>query len=296
MNIMRRIGFLALAGGMCAGAHAAEGAGSTYAAGADNFLLAAVPPPGFYVLQFANFYQADRVNDDHGDAVPIPGFKLNANVTATRMIWSSPYSLLGGNLVAHMVLPLVNLSLSAGGLSQTKTGLGDITFGPAVAHHYSPNLHSVLGFDIVAPSGVYRQTDMVNIGRNYWSLQPLFAMAYTDPQGFNGDFKATLNLNRTNHATDYRSGREFILDYCAGAGFGAGWVAGVSGYYVHQLSDDTQHGADLANTRGRGFAAGPALMYNNGKGWILTAKVQREFGERNRAQGNALVFRTSIPL
>ncbi|MRV70484.1 hypothetical protein GJ700_01955 [Duganella sp. FT92W] len=276
-------------------AQAAEGGGSTYAAGADNFLLGAVPPPGLYVLQFANFYEADRLNDSRGEAVPIPGFSLHANVTATRIVWSSPYPVWGGNLVAHAVLPVVNLTLDAGGASQSKTGLGDVTFGPAVAHHYSPNLHSVVGFDLVAPTGRYNKTDMLNVGRNYWSLQPLFTMAYTDAQGFNGDFKATLNLNRTNSATRYRSGNEFILDYAAGYGFGPGWVAGVSGYYMRQLSDDTLNGVKLPDRKGRGASIGPSLMYNNGKGWILTAKLQRELGERNRAQGHALALRTTVP-
>jgi hypothetical protein len=210
-------------------------------------------------------------------------------------VWSTPAVVAGGNVLLHAIVPLVDLKVEVPGMSQSKTGLGDITFGPAVAFHHSPSLHSVLGFDFVAPSGGYDQGDLTNIGRNYWSFQPLVAVSQIDPAGFNGDFKLTFNLNQRNGDTDYRSGNEVYLDYSAGWGLGNGWVLGAGGYAMRQLSDDTHAGASVPDSKGSAFAIGPSLKYDNGKGWFITAKWQREMSVRNRPEGSALWIKTILP-
>lgn len=274
---------------------ATEGGGSTYNPGVENFLVGAAPPPGFYVLEYLLSYRATRLNDNGGNALPIPGFSVKANAVATRLIWSTDMRVGTGNVVLHSIFPLVDLRVSVPGLTQHKTGLGDVTFGAGIAYHHSPNLHSVVDIDFVAPTGRYDAADLANVGRNYWSMQPLYTVSYIDPTGFNGDFKATLNLNRRNRDTGYRSGNEFILDYSAGWGLGNGWTVGVGGYWYQQLGDDELNGATVPNAKGKGFAIGPSLKYDNGKGWFLTAKVQKETSASNRPQGTALWVKTSVP-
>lgn len=297
MNMLRSaapwISALALLG--AGTAQATEGGGSTYNPGVENFLVGAAPPPGFYVLEYLTHYRANKVMDNNGNVATPPDFKLRATAAATRFIWSTPTQVAGGNLVMHAIVPLVDLKVSVGPFSQSKTGLGDITFGPGIAYHHSPALHSVVGLDFVAPTGRYKSTDQVNIGRNYWSLQPLYTVSYINPNGFNGDFKATLNLNGKNSATQYASGDEFILDYSAGYGLGNGWVVGVGGYVYEQLNNDKQNGASLANSKASSFAIGPSLKYDNGKGWFITAKLQKEMNAKNRPEGTALWVKTIIP-
>ncbi len=291
----RGLSLLALAGALCTGAFATEGGGSTYPLGTENFTAGAAPPPGLYVLEYLNYYTASRVNDNAGNAVPIPGFKVRAVAAATRLIWVTPHEALGGNVTAHTILPLVDLSVRAGGASDSRTGLGDVTVGGAIAWHHSPQLHSVVGLDAVLPTGAYDRTRQANIGRNYLSLQPLGVLTWMDPSGFNGDVKATLNFNRTNSDTNYRSGRELIVDYAAGWGLGNGWVVGVGGYVYRQWSDDKVGGVALAGTRGRSQSIGPSVRYANDKGWLITAKVEKEFGARNRAQGSQFWLKTTVP-
>lgn len=150
--------------------------------------------------------------------------------------------------------------------------------------------------DVVAlSSSEYTATDAVNVGRNHWSLQPLYTVSYINPTGFNADFKATLNINGKNSDTQYKSGNEFILDYSAGYGLGNGWVAGVGGYVYEQLSNDKQGGVTLANRKASSFAFGPSIKYDNGKGWFITAKLQTEMNARNRPEGTALWVKTIVP-
>lgn len=276
-------------------AFATEGGGSTYIPGGDIFLQGAVPPPGFYVLQYGNVTEATKLKGSDGNTLPVPGFKARVAATATRLVWSTPYQFAGGNLVLHGILPLVDLKVSAAGASEHRSGLGDVTFGPGLATHYSEHLHSVIGVDFIAPTGGYTRGNLANIGRNYWSVTPLYAMSYTDPSGFNGDFKANLNINRRNADTGYTSGKEFILDFTAGHAVAPGWIAGVSGYFYRQISDDRLNGAAVPNARARSMALGPAFKYDNGKGWLFTAKLQKEFSARNRSEGASLILKTAIP-
>jgi hypothetical protein len=276
-------------------AHAGEGGGSSYNGGVENYLTGAAPPPGFYVVEYGNVYRADKLKDALGNDVPLPVFKVAANALATRFVWSTKTMVAGGNVVWHAIVPLVDLKVTVPGLSQRKTGLGDITFGPAIAFHHSPSLHSVAALDFVAPVGGYDKNDLTNIGRNYWSIQPVYTVSTINRAGFNGDFKLTGNFSRRNGDTDYKSGNEIYLDYSAGWGLGNGWVLGVGGYVMRQLSNDTSAGASVPDSKGSAFAIGPSLMYDNGKGWFITAKWQREMSARNRAEGSALWIKTILP-
>ena len=274
---------------------ATEGGGSTYPVGAENHLAGAAPPPGVYVLEYVNVYSADRVNDGQGQAVPIPGFKVNAVAAATRIAWVTNTPVMGGQLVAHAILPLVKVKVSAAGRSSSSSGLGDVSLGAGVAWHHSPQLHSVAALDIVLPVGRYDAARPVNVGRNYASIQPAYLVSWIDPNGLNADAKIGLNLNRTNKDTGYRSGNELNIDYALGWGLGNGWVLGVGGNIYQQLSDDKRLGQSVPGAKGRAYSAGPNLKYDSGKGWFITAKLAREFSVRSRSEGTQFWIKTTIP-
>lgn len=274
---------------------ATEGGGSTYPIGAENHLAGAAPPPGVYVLEYVNHYSASQLNDGAGQAVPVPGFKVQAVAAATRIAWVTDTPVLGGQLVAHAILPLVRVKVSAAGQSSSRSGLGDVSLGTGVAWHHSPQLHSVAAVDLVLPVGSYDVNRAVNIGRNHASLQPAYLVSWIDPNGLNADAKIALNLNRTNKATGYRSGTEFNIDYALGWGLGNGWVLGVGGHLYQQIGDDKLNGQTVSGSKGRAYAAGPNLKYDGGKGWFITAKLSREFSVRSRTEGTSFWLKTTIP-
>jgi hypothetical protein len=277
-------------------AQAAEGGGSTYSGGVENFLSGAAPPPGFHLLGYLQHYRADTLKDNAGRNAPVPpDFKVQATAAVLRGVWVTQQPLLGGQVLAEAVLPLVDLKVTAGGSSDHATGLGDLTLGAGIAWHHSPSLHSVLALDVVLPTGRYDTAEAANLGRNYLSLQPLYTLSHIDPAGFNADFKAAFTLNRTNGDTDYRSGNELFVDYAAGWGLGNGWVVGAGGYLRRQFSDDRLAGTRLDGSRARAFAIGPSVAFNNGQGWFITAKWQRESSVRNTLQGSALWVKAVVP-
>lgn len=286
---MHKHKFLALAALMMAigTAQAAEGGGSVYPHGTENFMAGALPPPGIYGMVFANAYRANRVNDSNGKNLNVPGFKVRANVVAPRLVFRPDLKVAGGDVVAHVIAPLVDLSVSTPVGTQSKTGLGDLTVGVGLGYHHSPQLHSVVALDAYLPTGRYTKGDIANIGRNYSALEPVYALSYIDQGGFNGDIKMGYILNQRNTATDYKSGNEFHFDYAVGWGVGNGWTLGLGGYYKKQITSDSGSGAALGENKTAGFAIGPNINFDSGKGWLVTAKWQQESGVKNGVQGNA---------
>ncbi|MEX5669023.1 transporter, partial [Pseudomonas neuropathica] len=145
------------------------------------------------------------LRDNRGDKVPVD-FRVRANSVAPRLIWVTEQRVLGGSLAFHALVPLVDLKVTVNGQSQSKQGLGDIIFGPALGFHHSEKLHSILALDFIAPSGEYDGGDLANIGRNYWVIEPVLAVSFVDPNGLNVDAKTMYDFNLRNDATDYRSG------------------------------------------------------------------------------------------
>mgnify|MGYP003601954776 CR=1 FL=1 len=273
---------------------ATEGGGTSYPLGAENYMSGAMPPPGVYGQLFVNHYEADNLRGNDGDKLPVD-FRVRANAITPRLIWVSDYSLFGASVALHAIVPLVDLKVELNGQSQSKQGLGDIIFGPALGFHHSEKFHSILALDMIAPSGRYDRDDLANTGRNYWVIEPVYAMSYIDPNGFNLDAKLMYDFNRENPATDYRSGQEFHVDYALGWGLGNGWVLGVGGYYYRQTTDDRQDGERIEDNKGRALAIGPSIKYSGTNGWFVTAKWEQETQVRNRAQGDAYWVKLTVP-
>ena len=61
------------------------------------------------------------------------------------------------------------------------------------------------------------------------------------------------------------------------------------------LKADSGAGA-TGDNKYRGFAIGPNVKYDSGKGWFVTAKWQKEVKIKNGAQGDALWVKAVFPL
>lgn len=283
----------------CAPAYATEGGGSIYPNGVENFLLGAMPPPGFYPLVYGTKYRATELRDDRGNdiAAAIGGFKADVAGVIPRFIWVTEQRVFGGQLAVHAIVPLLNVDVRVGQNQNRNTGIGDINLAAALGYHVSPALHYVVALEANAPTGRYDRKDVASIGRNHWNIEPLIAISYIQSKGLNADLKFMYDFNFRNKDTAYKSGQELHADYALGWGLGNGWVAGVSGYLYRQITDDKVAGIAVAGgNRGRAFAIGPSLRYQNDKGWMITAKYERQYEVRNRASGGAFWIKTLIPM
>ncbi|TYK73378.1 MULTISPECIES: SphA family protein [Comamonas] len=277
---------------MAASAGATEGGTSMYPVGSEAYTCCALPPPGTYGMLYYQNYQANKAVDNAGKTVTPDGFKVRANAVVPRFIWVPKETVLGASPVVHAIVPIVNLDVAvAPGLSQSKTGVGDITVGAGLGWHHNENVHSLLAFDLFMPTGSYRKENLANIGKNHWAIAPVAGLSYIQKSGLNADMQHMVIFNGRNSDTDYKSGVEWVMDYALGWGMGNGWTVGVGGYWYQQLTNDKQHGASLPGSKGRTLAIGPAIRYDSGKGWFFTAKYETETQVRNRSDGRSFWLR-----
>jgi len=280
-----------------------------YPGGNEDFMAGALPPPGTYLLNYLLFENSSSFRNNHGDSQrllfpggPRVGFDLAVIAEVPRFVHVSNITLLGGNLIGHVLIPLLNAHASLAGTSQTKNGLGDIEAGMGIAWHPSKNFHHVFAFDVVAPTGQYSKNDLVNTGTNFWSFNPLWAFTYRADNGFEASAKLMYWINNVNSETSYVSGQEFQADYLVGWHYQK-WGFGANGNYRLQTTNDYSHGhtardpftgAETGN-KANYLSVGPAITYDLPKG-CLTFKAQFGVEAKNVPMTNSIWLKFVWPI
>lgn len=272
-------------------ASATEGGGSAYPNGAEDFMSGAFPPPGTYFLDYVDYYRATSLKDDDGNNL-VPKFDLDVAVNVFRLVHVTKFKILGADWGMHTFVPLAYMNVDATMGEDDRSGLGDIIVDPFILGWHSKNFHVTTGLDIFIPLGSYDEDHLANIGRNYWTFEPVAALTYLSDNGFELSGKFMYDFNLENNDTKYRSGQEFHFDYTAGYHVGKNLAVGAGGYYYYQTTDDEQDGvkAGTDGFKGRVIAAGPQVAYNY-KNMSFTIKWQKEFEAENRPQGDNLWFK-----
>lgn len=314
MRTMKTALNLALAAGALAAhpALATEAGGGVYPNGAEGYSGAALPPPGTYLLGYVEHYDADRFNDGHGDSGQLPDFHARADAAIARIVHVTDTRILGASWAMQAIVPVVNLRVGAAGMADETTGIGDIIVDPVMlGWHFPSGVHITTGVDVTVPVGRYNPRKLSNIGRNYWSVEPVVAFAYYGKSGFSADLKLMYDMNFRNTnamvtpfnptGADYRSGDEFHADFAVGQQIGK-LKLGAAGYFYTQTSDDKVSDAGAQATidalrgfRGKVFAAGPSISYQVGKAQII-GTWQHEFHAEYRPQGERLWLKMVLPL
>lgn len=274
--------------------HASEGGGSAYAHGAEGLDIAVLPPPGTYLLNYAQYYTAGRVNDGNGNSV-VPDFSVHVFAEIPRFVHVTNARLFGATLAMQVFVPVVDMKIRAGGVRDHKFGLGDIIVSPIILGWNANNWHFVATVDTFIPTGRYNRNDLANLGRNHWTFEPVFAVSYKNPAGGpEVSAKFMYDFNTRNSATSYRSGEEFHIDA------GASWnfdplTVGVVGYYYKQTTADKQYGLRVGpdGNKGEAFALGPAVRMMVGN-IPITAQWQHEFVAENRSQGDKFWIKMAL--
>lgn len=154
---------------------ATEHATVAFPSGADDFLIAGMPPPGLYGWIYYNHYQSNYLANNSG-RMALQNFNLKADVVALRFDYVRPVSILGADRLGFLFfLPIVNLNLALSpvpgvSLKGSSSGVGDFTFSPGL-HWTFKNYEMVNAFDVSIPTGVYDKTNLVNAGLNRWVLR-----------------------------------------------------------------------------------------------------------------------------
>jgi hypothetical protein len=278
---------------------ATEGGGGAYPNGAEDFMSGAVPPPGTYFINYFDYYSADKFADNDGNSA-IPGFKLKVTADVLRFIHITDKQFLGGFWGFHVFVPFMNVDVKTSTPlgNDSKAGLGDIIVDPFILSWHGKNWHAVTAMDIYVPTGRYDKNDLANVGRNYWTFEPIIAGTFLTDNGFEASAKLMYDINTRNNeaslltppgTTNYLSGQEFHFDYTLAKKI-ADFNIGLAGYYYQQVTNDEANGVKVNDNKGRVVSFGPALKYDY-KNMAFSLKYQFETAAKNRPEGDNLWFK-----
>lgn len=267
---------------------ATEFGGGAYPNGAEDFMAGAVPPPGTYFLDYLTYYKADKFKV--GSSISSP-FDLKVTANVFRFLHVTKHQILGGFWGVQVFVPILNVDVTVPGRSQSKTGVGDIIVDPFILSWHWKNFHLVTGLDIYIPTGSFDKNDLANLGRNYWTFEPVVGATFISDSGFEVSGKFMYDFNTKNDDTEYKSGQEFHFDYTIAQKFG-NWSVGLGGYYYKQTTADKLNDNKVSpdGFKGQVFAFGPQIKYDY-KNMSFILKYQTETSVENRPEGDKFWFK-----
>jgi len=279
-----------------------EGGTTAFPNGAEDFLIAAMPPPNGYGWLTFNHYSADRLADDAGQ-MPVQSFDLKVTAVVPRFDWVKPASVLGADRWGTLfVLPWLDVDLAiqpAPGvlIKGHQRDLGDLTMGNGL--HWTFDTFDMLNsFDVVFPTGSYDAEHLVNPGQNKWVVRLNHMGTWHPAPEWDISYRLHWDYNFRNPDTNYQSGQTVYLNW------GVGWkpepslTVGLVGYFLRQITNDRQAGQVVAahGNRVRVDGIGPGVKYFLHNHVMLTAKYFREFNARNHPRGEQLWLQITVPL
>jgi hypothetical protein len=265
--------------------NALAGGADAYPEGAEAFESGMVPPPGLHFVNYNLFYMASDLKDNDGETVPGVDLELNVFAEVLRFVYTSKVQILGGNWGMQAFIPIMRVSM----MDESKTGLGNIIIDPFIVSWHRPCFHAAMGLDIYLPTGAYDKNDMVNIGNNMVTFEPIFAFTYLPPNGWSWSMKFHYDISGENSDIKLKPGQEFHFDYGLGYKVHPKVKLGVAGYFYQQLTDDEADGVEVVDDRGRVFSIGPGVKFScPDKRMALEFRLQQEMAVRNRPSGTAI--------
>lgn len=247
-------------------AHAGEGASSNYFPSTYGDFGVAIPPePGLGFINYNLFYHAE------GDRAVLQG-RLETNLDTfayynmSAFLYTFDKTILGARFLLGLYIPISYANLDATlvgpirniSIKESEAALGDISFIPISVYRNFGNWYFNLYEFIIAPTGQYDLNNNVNLGRNYWSFDTVFAITYLNMEnGREFSLVPGFVINTKNEDTDYRTGSEFHLDAMFNQFFSDTFAIGLHGYYFKQVDGDSGSGAILGDFKGESFGIGP---------------------------------------
>jgi hypothetical protein len=283
-------------------AWATENGGTAFPSGVEDFLVASMPPPGWYSTTYYNRYSADTLEDDSGN-MALESFRLRVNAVTPRIDWVKPVSILGADRWGTLfLLPWVDLDLKLSPVpgvvvKGSSRGIGDLTIGNGL-HWTFPGFEMVNALDVGIPTGAYDMSDPVNPGLNHWVVRLNTLGTWRPRPDWEVSYRLHTDFNFRNPDTDYVSGETVYLNWAAGWKPVPALTIGLAGYFLRQITSDRQDGREVGpdGNRLRVDGIGPCFKYMLPTHIILTAKYFNEFDARNHPRGNQLWLSVIVPL
>lgn len=294
-------GFAAFSMSIPSETFAAEGASSHYLPGAGGDIFLAVPPePGFQVADTI-WYQTGSTDVAILEGRVTFGIDLDLFLNLVSASYTLEKPVLGGRYTVGLAVPFGYAEMDGRitgplgrsiGFSDDSFDLSDIAFIPLQMNWSSGKWSFKLHESIIAPTGGYDSSgsDLVNLGRNYWSFDTVGAVTWFNPDsGTEASVAAGVMFNTENSDTDYETGTEFHMDFVANQFLSETFAIGLRGYYYDQLTGDSGAGATLGDFESDSFGAGPGFIWIpsfGGGSLTVLGKWMHDFSADNRFESD----------
>ena len=267
--------------------------------------------PGFYFVEYLTQYSASKLIDNAGNqsAFP-PKQKFDVTVPISQLIFV-PEGAKWGNkqLGFQLLLPWVAAARVDDGMNNAvlkgARGIGDLAAGVSlqfdpVMGAQGPLFSQRFELQVIAPTGHYDRTAAASPGSNFWSFDPYWAVTVwaTPKLSFSGRFNYLWNARNSDPnvafgsgATSTQAGQALHGNFAVEYEIKQGLVAGLSGYWLKQITDTKVNGVNMAGRREQVIGLGPAAMVALSPKDFLFFHYYREFAVRNRTQGDKFEIR-----
>ena len=297
---------------------AGEGGGSHYLPGSPgDFAMALIGPAGFYARNDVVYFKGDIGSVTLGDRI-YSSASQDVWIDVLKLIWLAEGGIAGGRLGLVVTTPIVINAKVAGTLvspfqreaSGSRSGFSDVTLTSFLNWSFG-NTHLSTGLSVFFPVGAYDADRIINLGRNYWSFDPVIGFTWLDPKrGHEVSVNTGFMFNTTNEATNYSSGTEWHMDFLVGQHFSKRFAVGLAGSLLQGLTDDSGPLLVKANVvlkalglqplggfRAGYFGLGPSVVVTPkvwGKDLNLIAKYLFDVEHRNRFNSDYLTISAVI--
>ncbi|MCO7636638.1 transporter [Pseudomonas sp. S 311-6] len=219
----------------------------------------ALPPPGgLYWLNYLSFVDSDKILDNKGRNT-LPGAEISATINVFRLSYFPETELLGAHWRAlEVFLPYIKSEMKFGGQRTSASGWGDLAIDPFGLAWKLENANIGFSTTVSFPTGSYRQSNAMNLGKNHVSWLPqFFYTRYLKGNAGNISFHAGYEYNFRNRdghisamnptGADYKSGQVLHMEAAYARNLTPQLSLGASVVASQQITDDKIYGDRDAN-------------------------------------------------
>jgi hypothetical protein len=290
-------------------AHGTEKGGSVWPVGAESIAIALAQPGPRHanLFEYTEFYEANETDDQHGNRLPIPDFKIRVFALAPKIEWNTGVNFLGGKIGGWISTPVVYEQIHLPPGKYSEYALGNCSIVPFTVFYHQKIVHWYWELQYQTPAASYTLNAPINVGQHNMALTPGAAITIT-PRRVLKEVSARVDyvINGPNGATHYHSGNEFFTEFDAMKSVPhTKMEVGGIGYFYQQTTDDTQSGKRVVTVnsdgttgignRGRTLNLGAQVGLPIGKGGGIAFKWEQDLLVQNRTRGNSFWFQFVIP-
>jgi hypothetical protein len=199
------------------------------------------------------------------------------------------------------IIPVDGPTTRSKTISDSCEGLGDIILAPLNLVWKTGDFTYDAHVYVYAPTGVYDEHDLANIGMNYWTFEPGVDVSWLSSKiGTEVTLAASYDISIENQDTDYRTGDSVHLESTVAQHlplFGGFAGVGVNAFYFQQVTADSGAPDMIGDFKGMTMGIGPVISYvikAGGADIAIELKWLPELDTENRLEGDYIWLKAAV--